>query len=204
MDVFFTDKLDLLSDFADQSHRLAIFQREEPDDASMFFQSLMKTTFRVSGKLGKATAVDDIRAILGKDIPSDVQRNPFYEVWLKDMADVSSLFCDVEKDDAISIWIGSKRGCTRYHVDIVPQRLLVTYAGRGTEWLPDEAADWKAYSTGEPNEKIIKDPAARQYIGQWDVAIFRGGQHGLLHRTPDEALNGPSVLMRLDNKTFYS
>ena len=60
----------------------------------------MKTTFRVSGKLSKATAVDDIRAILGKDIPSDVQRNPFYEVWLKDMADVSSLFCDVEKDDA--------------------------------------------------------------------------------------------------------
>ena len=47
------------------------------------------------------------------------------------------------------------------------------------QWLPDEAADWKAYSTGEPNEKIIKDPAARQYIGQWDVAIFRGGQHGL-------------------------
>ena len=26
----------------------------------------MKTTFRVSGKLGKATAVDDIRAILEK------------------------------------------------------------------------------------------------------------------------------------------
>ena len=82
--------------------------------------------------------------------------------------------------------------------------MLVTYAGRGTEWLPDEAADWKAYSTGEPNEKIIKDSAARQHIGQWDVAIFRGGQYGLLHRTPDEALNGPSVLMRLDNKAFYS
>ena len=82
--------------------------------------------------------------------------------------------------------------------------MLVTYAGLGTEWLPDEAVDRQAYATGEPNEKIIKDPAARKYIGQWDVAIFRGGQSGLLHRTPDEALNGPSILMRLDNKTFYS
>ena len=180
MDVFFADNLDLLSDFADQSHRLVIFQREEPDDANMFFQSLMKTTFSVSGKLNKATAVDNIRSILEKDIPSEVQRNPFYEVWLNDMADVSSLFCNVEKDDAISIWIGSKRGCKRYHVDIVPQRLLVTYAGLGTEWLPDEAADWKAYSTGEPNEKIIRDPCCKaihrpmgcSYLSGWSTWSF--------------------------------
>ena len=204
MDVFFADNLDLLSGFAAQPQRLAIFQRKEPEGARKFFQRLMKTTFSVAGKLNKATAVDNIRSILEKDIPSEVQRNPFYEVWLNDMADVSSLFCEVEKDDAISVWIGSKRGCKRYHVDIVPQRLLVTYAGHGTEWLPDEAVDRKAYATGEPNEKIIKDPAARKYIGQWDVAIFRGGQSGLLHRTPDEALNGPSILMRLDNKKFYS
>ena len=32
--------------------------------------------------------------------------------------------------------------------------------------------------------------------------MFRGGAGGLLHRTPDEALNGASILMRLDNETF--
>jgi hypothetical protein len=39
-------------------------------------------------------------------------------------------------------------------------------------------------------------------MGEWDISIFRGGGTGLLHRTPDDALNGHSILMRLDNKDF--
>ena len=88
-------------------------------------------------------------------------------------------------------------------MDKVPRRLLVTYAGQGTEWLPDDAADRTAFAKGEPNEKIITDATAKQFIGQWDVALFRGGSDGLLHRTPDEALNQFSILMRLDNKVFW-
>ena len=91
-----------------------------------------------------------------------------------------------------------KVGSARYHVDNVPYRLLVTYAGKGTEWLPEEASDRGAYARGEPNEKIIKDHSAKQFIEQWDVAIFRGGASGLLHRTPDPALQANSILMRLD------
>ena len=86
----------------------------------------------------------------------------------------------------------------RYHVDNVPNRLLVTYAGKGTEWLPEDASVRGAYARGEPNEKIIKDHSAKQFIEQWDVAIFRGGASGLLHRTPDPALQANSILMRLD------
>ena len=80
--------------------------------------------------------------------------------------------------------------------------MLVTYAGKGTEWLPDEAADREAFLSGEPNEKIIKDPSALQFINQWDVAVFRGGPEGVLHRTPDAALNGSSILMKLDHPSF--
>ena len=72
------------------------------------------------------------------------------------MALISIEFCDLQKRDTINIWIGTNRGCRRYHIDNVPQRLLVTYAGKGTEWLPEEAADRNAYEKGEPNEKIIK------------------------------------------------
>ena len=60
--------------------------------------------------------------------------------------------------------VGSKRGCKRYHIDNVPYRLLVTYAGKGTEWLPDEASDRGAYDRGETNENIIKDQSAKQEI----------------------------------------
>ena len=68
------------------------------------------------------------------------------------MALISSVFCDLQKRKTINIWIGTKSGCRRYHIDNVPQRLLVTYAGQGTEWLPNEAAYIIAYQNGEPNK----------------------------------------------------
>ena len=86
----------------------------------------------------------------------------------------------------------------------VPIRLLVTYAGRGTEWLPDAAADRQAFEDGMPNKLILRDPSAIRFVDGWDVAIFRGGSKGLLHRTPDAALNGTSILMRLDRKDFWN
>ena len=43
----------------------------------------------------------------------------------------------------------------------------------------------------------------------WDIAIFKGNKFsgnakGILHRTPDAALNSPSLLMRLDDSSFFS
>ena len=69
--------------------------------------------------------------------------------------------------------------------------------------MPDEAADRKAFAAGAPNEKIVKDPSAVRFLSTWDVAVFRGGPKGLLHRTPDAALNGPSILLRLDHPSFW-
>ena len=83
-------------------------------------------------------------------------------------------------------------------------RLLVTYAGKGTEWLPDEFVDRNAYENGLPNESILKNPSRSKFINTWDVAIFRGGSDGLLHRSPDAALNGTSIMMRLDHEYFWN
>ena len=119
------------------------------------------------------------------------------------MAQTAQVFCDIQKTDSLGYWIGSQRGCSRYHIDNVPLRMLVTYAGVGTEWIPDDAVDRNAYHAGAPNEKIVKDPSAIRFMNAWDVAVFRGGPDGLLHRTPDAALSGPSVMMHLDHPAFW-
>ena len=116
---------------------------------------------------------------------------------------VCEIFCDIQNTSSISMWIGSKRGCKRFHIDNVPQRLLVTYSGEGTEWLPDAAADKSAYLNGEPNEKILKFPQKKQFVNEWDIAIFKGGSEGLLHRTPDSALKKNSILLRLDHADYW-
>ena len=119
------------------------------------------------------------------------------------MSSLCKIFCKFIGENKISFWIGTKRGCKRYHVDMVPYRLLVTYAGQGTELLPDFAANRYAFDEGKPNEEIIKDKSALKFINKWDIAIFRGGKKGILHRTPDSALKeSSSILMRLDNSSF--
>ena len=99
------------------------------------------------------------------------------------MAQISKMFCDINNSDIG--FCAELTGCARYHVDDVPMRLLVTYAGQGTEWLPDSSADFfdgrRAFENGAPNEEIIKDPSNRQFISPWDISLFRGGPQGLLH-----------------------
>ena len=202
MEVFFADDLESLKDFASRPDQLAIFKREKPAEAGAFFGKLGSTSFGIFGEVAKRDPLTDIEFLLEEDIPSDIQSDPFYQTWLEDMAQVCLLFCDVEQSEKVHMWLGSKRGCRRYHIDNVPRRLLVTYDGKGTEWLPEHAANRDAFSQGEPNEKIVRDNTARQFMSDWDISIFRGGASGLLHRTPDEALKGHSILMRLDNEIF--
>lgn len=202
MNIYQSNKLQDLENFDKYSAQLGIIERSMPAGVNAFFQKLMRSHFKFSGEVSKDAAFLDIRNILNKEFSQEIKAELLYDEWLEDMAEVCKTFCVLEKIEAVSFHLGTQRACRRYHIDNVPKRMLVTYAGKGTEWLPDEAADREAFLSGEPNEKIIKDPSALQFINQWDVAVFRGGPEGVLHRTPDAALNGPSILMKLDHPSF--
>ena len=203
MSAFETLELKTLTKFKSLPNQLALVKRDSLNGSNDFFTRLMQTSFSVIGRVCKSSSVEDLKSILNEDIPSNLQVDPFYPLWIKDMASVCDIFCEMVGEDAIGFCLGTERGCRRYHIDNVPLRLLVTYAGRGSEWLPDVAADRQAFESGMANEFILKDPSARQFAGLWDVAVFRGGPAGLLHRTPDAALDGPSILMRLDREDFW-
>ena len=203
MNAFETLDLKTLTKFNSLPNPLALVKRDPLNGSNEFFMKLMQTSFSVIGRVCKLSSVEDLASILNEDIPSQLQADPFYSLWIKDMASVCDIFCEMVGEDSIGFCLGTERGCRRYHIDNVPLRLLVTYAGQGTEWLPDVAADRQAFESGMANEFILKDPSARQFAGLWDVAVFRGGPAGVLHRTPDAALDGPSILMRLDREDFW-
>ena len=205
MSVVYTSNINDFKSFVNQENKLIILNRKTPPNAKSFFQKLIKINFTIYGKVHKDTAYEDIRDILDEEFTKNIKikNDIFYENWIKDISQLCNLFCDIENSSYSSIWISSKRGCGRYHIDNVPKRLLVTYSGQGTEWLPDEAVDREAYVNGESNKKIIKNNFAKKFIREWNVAIFKGGSKGILHKTPDVALNGPSILMRLDYATYW-
>ena len=200
----FFNELNNLKEFKKSSEQIKILERKKPITAESFFRKLNKLPFSIYGNVSQENTNSDIKELLKEVIPEKIQYDPFYGYWLEDMSEVCKLFCSFQGEDSISFWLGSKRGCTRYHVDMVPYRLLVTYDGQGTEILPDEAANRNAFINGKSNEEIVKYNSAHWFIDQWDVAIFRGGEKGILHRTPDSASNeSSSVLMRLDRSSFF-
>jgi hypothetical protein len=182
---------------------MALLKRPPLEGAEFFFNKLMEIPLKLIGQVSKKNSEEDIQNILKIYIPKKLQKDPFYVNWISDMAKVCGVFSDILNSDSIGFCLSTKRGCRRYHVDNVPMRLLVTYAGQGTEWLPDEAVDRSEFLNNSTNEKIIIDMSKRKFMNSWDVAIFSGGANGVLHRTPDLALNNPSVLMRLDHKSFW-
>lgn len=192
-----------LINFSERSEPLALYPRKKPEGSDTFFASLLPLLINVSGKVHKARAVRDIEDIVSPALGRVVLKSDFYRTWLRDMANVCQQFAALLDNDMVGFSLSSQRGCKRYHQDKVPMRLLVTYAGSGTEWLPPHAANLAAYENGGKNEQILKDPAGIEWINPWDVAVFKGAPHGLLHRTPDTALPGKSLLMRLDSADFW-
>ncbi len=196
--------LDNIINTSNTKSYLTISERNVPRGANNFFKKIINKPFNINGKVFKKSCVNDIKDILEDKISIIVKNSFHYNLWINDMAKMSTIFCDIMGTNDISFSLGTSRGCSRYHIDNVPLRLLVTYYGQGTEWLPTDNADYEAYSKGKDNENILKDPKKRMYLKPWHISIFKGGSDGILHRTPDSALKSPSLLMRLDHSNFLN
>ena len=198
-----------LSAFANDLSTMRIVERDTPKGSDLFFKELLKEPFNVSKEIFQSNSLEDIEFMLNRIIPSKLKNNNFFYFWLKDMANITSVFSQIIKEKSICLALETSRGCKRYHIDNVPMRLLVTYYGRGTEWLPSDAADYDAYYSGKNNKKILINSAKKKFLKKWDIAIFKGQKHksnerGILHRTPDSALNKISLLMRLDSPKYLN
>lgn len=83
--------------------------------------------------------------------------------------------------------------CRKFHVDYLRYRMITTYAGPGTEWLPDEAVHREALAAPpsaaeEANRQVLRDAAGVRHARAGDVLILKGARHeharGAVHRSP--------------------
>jgi hypothetical protein len=91
--------------------------------------------------------------------------------------------------------------CPKFHVDRIPCRMLITFEGPGTEWIPHDRVDWAALkdhaSSGEPlrpgcrYESLEGNAWSLLKGGDWDEAF-----EGVVHRSPQRP--GNRLLISLD------
>lgn len=89
--------------------------------------------------------------------------------------------------------------CKYFHIDYVQLRLIVTYAGPGTEYVLDGDADRKALGSGD-NRRIVPNRSRVRRVSRFAAAYFEGAAtgRGVVHRSPPASRLRPRLLLVVD------
>jgi hypothetical protein len=163
--------------------KLTLIQRELPNGFSHWLGRLSPSVWPDSRF---TVRIRDIRAGLFElfkecKTPLDEQA----QWWIDDVAALSAQYASASGEDIVDVRLERivRDACWKFHVDNVEVRLVTTYYGPGTELVPNEF--------GQDARMLQRDydgPLLQMKAGE--VAIFRGGGSGVVHRSPPIAGTG--------------
>ena len=129
----------------------------------------------------------------------------------RDISELVKMFCLLfdRQQVGLRLAILDKAMCPRFHVDKVPCRLVSTYHGIATEWLPHNKADRSKLGMGsnglvDQQSGLYKNDEDIQQLNFGDVALLKGERWegnegaGLIHRSPSVAENERRLLVTID------
>jgi len=137
---------------------------------------------------------------------------PGFQDWLADIKMLVSAFCELFdlREAGLRLYTLDKAMCPRFHVDWVPARMICSYGGIGTEWLPEHAVDRRRLGMGGGNlpdheSGLVLDATAVRRMPAYAVGLMKGEHwegnegHGLVHRSPTPTAAQPRrLLLTLD------
>jgi len=187
----------ILNEIHIHTKNIAIYQRDVlPINTPLYNNLKQSIECRASGRLKE---IETSLYSYFSDILPD-HKNLF-----DDISHLLMLFEALTKASSFRLLLATVNSnmCRRFHTDINDLRLLCTYVGQGTLWLPDDSVNEKALITGGDNEEIVKDEKLVQQAGMGDVVILKGGLYPnaipILHRSPTIEDTGETrLLLRID------
>lgn len=93
--------------------------------------------------------------------------------------------------------------CPKFHVDRIPCRLLVTYGGPGTEWIPDPWVDRSSVGGFESDNYPIRQGGHHSSLASEALSILKGAtwtQSTAARGSPEPAI-APGVVHRSPQTT---
>ncbi|MEL6864069.1 MAG: DUF1826 domain-containing protein [Bacteroidota bacterium] len=188
---------EVLQDIHLQAKNIAIYQRDA-QALDKELQAIIDQTIecRASGTVAEVMAT--LKAYFNDHLPNSL-------VLFDDIALLLELFRKTTQASSFRLLLAtvSTNMCRKFHTDINNLRLLCTYIGPGTLWLPDEAIDYEALRKRGSNQQIVKDEQQIQQVNTGDVTLLKGALYPkanpILHRSPSiEAQGVKRLLLRID------
>lgn len=191
---------EIMTDIYQENTNIVIWQRQMTDalvsSAAEIVQtkpalqtSLIVTPDSVFASVHNALSETDTSVVLAKDI-----------------AQLVDMFCCLFdlKRAGLRLTVLNGAMCPRFHVDKVPCRLITTYHGIATEWLPHQCVDRSKLgfgSEGKPDEKsgLFQHPEDIHRLYKGEVALLKGESWegnegaGLVHRSPSMSANNEPI-----------
>lgn len=194
--------LSVLADIYQENINIAVWQRELPSALLQATTRILQDSPKLEAAftLSPSTAFD---ALLDKFGDSEDAR-----ILAGDIAELVDMFCCLFelKRAGVRLTALQKAMCPKFHVDHIPCRLVSTYFGAATEWLPHEYLELHHPSLLQKQPLRILEPSKQdiQQLSIGDVALLKGegwqGNEGsgLVHRSPASTATSPRLLLTLD------
>lgn len=189
----------VLSDIYKEEINIAIWQRQKQFSVKEFLA--LNPTFQKEMILTPQDAFSRV---------SESFNNNMSEV-SEDIAGLVDMFCYLFelKQVGMRLKVLDKAMCPKFHVDKVPCRLVTTYQGTATEWLPHELVDqtklgWGCNGLADCESGLYKSESDIQQLNCGDVALIKGTlwegneNAGLVHRSPELIANEKRLILTLD------
>ena len=189
----------VLSDIYKQEINISIWRREKQFSVKEFLAS--NPTFQKEMTLTPQDALSRINESFD---------NNMIEV-SEDIAELVDMFCYLFelKEAGVRLKVLDKAMCPKFHVDKVPCRLVTTYQGMATEWLPHEVVDqtklgWGSNGLPDSESGLYQSESDIQQLDCGDVALIKGTlwkgneNRGLVHRSPELITNEKRLVLTLD------
>ncbi len=196
----------VLTDIYKENTNIAVWRRQLSPSLTQFIEGYLN--FNTDVQIAMTATPDNVFSGV-KDAMGI--NNESSDELCKDITQLVDMFCDLFDIKHVGLRLRTldRAMCPRFHVDRVPCRLITTYSGVATQWLPDDSVDRSKLGRGNnglPDEQsgIYLNCNAIQQLGNGDIALLKGEawdgneNGGLVHRSPEVAANDQRLLMTLD------
>jgi hypothetical protein len=195
----------VLTDIYQQDTNMVVWKRDLANNLEQAADAIIESNPTLEELLvvSPDKAFESVKKLLGS--------SPEAEVLAEDIAHLVDMFCCLFdlKRGALRMTVLDRAMCPRFHVDRVPCRLVTTYQGIATEWLPHNVADRSKLGTGnmgKPDELsgLFDNLSDIQQLNSGDVGLMKGELWhnnegaGLIHRSPQVPDNTRRLVLTLD------